>query len=716
MGAVLATVLAFPPHYLAENNTLDTETDPENINVAEQIKKGELAESEVDLKLVDQNNSDEDIESSTNEIDNLKAKTNQQMNQTSEEDPEKIESKSTVEKDNVEDNSSESTLETFKDAELQTFSLKAAVRESSTSKLGRIQNANAGLYRNVEDKNPFTTAGTEYTDRVFYIKKQAEANGQQYYLISTVASSTRGVLGWVKADDMWAQNHVGVDKQAKTFILKGTGWAYTDAWGAGKDVIYRDLTPYKDQTFKVNLTEKVGNYIWYRGELNGRSVWIQAGNVTKINENSTKESSTSKLGRIQNANAGIYKNIGDRTPYTTAGTKYTDKVFYIKKQAEINGQQYYLISTVASSTNGVIGWVKAEDMWAQNHVGVDKQAKTFILKGTGWAYTDAWGAGKDVIYRDLTPYKNQTFKVNLTEKVGNYIWYRGELNGRLVWIQAGNVTTIKENSTSKLGRIQKTETGIYKNIGDQNPFTTAGAQYTDKVFYIKKQADLNGQQYYLISTVASSTNGVIGWVKAGDMWAQNHVGVDKQTKTFILKGTGWAYTDAWGAGKDVIYRDLSPYKNQAFKVNLTEKVGNYIWYRGELNGKLVWIQASNINTSNIFYTNYNLTFKEALDKQMSRSPQTDKYRNNNGYIQSSLVDIKEGAVITGDPVNLRTSPGFGQNVWGQVNRGAVVDYLGQVKGDLHEGSTVWYMVSYNGQILYVHSCKLAHYFRHLISN
>ena len=506
-------------------------------------------------------------------------------------------------------------LDNGKKVWIQAYNVTTA-QYSATSKLGRILNQDVRIYKTLGEHSSSFTAGSQYTDKVFYIKKQADINGEQYYLISTVASDSRGVIGWVKAKDMWAQNHVAVDHKNKTFYLKGSGWAYTNPWGAGKDAIYRNLAPFQFETFRVNLTEKVGDAIWYRGFLeNGQKVWIQAYNVTTSKPNISSQS-TSKLGRILNSNATIYRLLGNHSTSFKAGSQYTDKVFYIKRQANYNGELYYLISTAASYQNSTIGWVKAKDMWAQNHVAVDHNNKTFFLRGTGWAYTDPWGAGKDAIYRDLTPFKGQLFQVNLTEKVGDAIWYRGHLeNGRKVWIQAYNVAPI--NPTSKLGRILNNNSKIYKTLGDDTSSIVAGTQYTDKVFYIKQQVDLNGERYYLISTTANYQNSAIGWVKAKDMWAQDHVAVDHKNKLFVLKGTGWAYTDPWGAGKDAIYRDLTPFKGQLFRVNLTEKVGEAIWYRGYLeNGEKVWIQAYNVTAYATTSTHYNISFKNFVDAVM----------------------------------------------------------------------------------------------------
>ena len=485
---------------------------------------------------------------------------------------------------------------------LSTFSAIEVV-ESATSKLGQISKQDAVIYKTIGDNSTSFKAGKDYTDKVFYIKKQANYGGQTYYLLSTVASDSKGVVGWIKAADIFAQDHVAIDHKTKTFYIKGSGWAYSQPWGAGKDTVYRNLQPFKNQKITVNLTEKVGNNIWYRGFLeNGQKVWIGAWNVTSVKPTDITYSSISKLGQISNKNAVIYKTIGDSSSSFKAGNNYTDKVFYIKKQANYGGQTYYLLSTVASDSKGVVGWIKASDIFAQNHVAVDHKTKTFYIKGSGWAYSQPWGAGKDTVYRNLQPYMYQKITVNLTEKVGNNIWYRGFLeNGQKVWIGAWNVTTSKPNitfsATSKLGQISKQDAVIYKTIGVSSSSFKAGKDFTDKVFYIKKQANYGGQIYYLLSTVASDSKGVVGWIKAADIFAQDHVAIDHKTKTFYIKGSGWAYSQPWGAGKDTVYRNLQPFKNQKITVNLTEKVGNNIWYRGFLeNGQKVWIGAWNVTT------------------------------------------------------------------------------------------------------------------------
>src|SRR5699024_222075 len=111
--------------------------------------------------------------------------------------------------------------------------------------------------------------------------------------------------------------------------------------------------------FNIDRTEKVGSFTWYRGDLNGKKVWVQGNNFMKVNIN---ESSTSKIGRIQNADTYIYEDILNGTSISKAGSSRTNKIYYIKKQAELNDQLYYMISNKRSSTNGLVGWVKAQDI------------------------------------------------------------------------------------------------------------------------------------------------------------------------------------------------------------------------------------------------------------------------------------------------------------------------------------------------------------------
>src|SRR5699024_9692573 len=263
-----------------------------------------------------------------------------------------------------------------------------------------------------------------------------------------------------------------------------------------------DLKQLKNKPLKVHLTEKVGGNTWYRGVLNGKTVFIHSSYLTKYDEQKT-----SRLGHIRNGNIMIYSN-----PAITKGKKAsvnaTHKVYYIKKQAKLGNQLYYLISTSPSAVKNTLGWVKSQDMSTHVHKGVDKKSKQFAVKGTGKAYTKAWGGEKDKVY-DLKNLKGQILKVHLTEKVGNNTWYRGVLNGKIVFIHSSYLMKYDKQETSRLGHIRNANVNIYSK-----PTSTkgkkAGSSKTHKVYYIKKQAKLGNQLYYLIGTSPTASKNTLG--------------------------------------------------------------------------------------------------------------------------------------------------------------------------------------------------------------
>ena len=540
-----------------------------------------------------------------------------------------------------------------KQLKITTFS-KALAKESKTSLLGHIRNKNVKIYETIGGKS--IVAGDKYTNAVYYIKRQAKLNNETFYLISTQPSDTNGVVGWVKSNDLSTHRHVGVDKQKKTFFIKGNGKATTKAWGGSKDTVYPNLTGFKNQPFQVHLTEKVGNNIWYRGKLQGKTVWLHSSYVE-----SATESKTSLLGHIRSGNVLIYNELEGSS--FKAGEQYTNAVYYIKRQAKLNNETFYLISLQPSDTKGVVGWVKSNDLSTHRHVGVDKQKKTFFIKGNGKATTKAWGGNKDTVYSDLTGYKNQPFQVHLTEKVGNNIWYRGILDGKTVWLHSNYVYEATKSKTSLLGHIRSAKVNIYETIGGKS--FTAGSKYTNAVYYIKEQAKSGKETYYLISTEPSNVKGVVGWVKSSDLSSHRHVGVDKKSKTFYIKGNGKATTKAWGGSKDTVYSNLSKYKHQPFQVHLTEKVGNNTWYRGVLDGKTVWL-----------HSNYVVSAKESKTSMLGhiRSQNVDIHKTINGdsfkagsQYTNAVYYIKKQAILGGETFYLiSTQPSDENGVVGWV--------------------------------------------------
>ena len=107
---------------------------------------------------------------------------------------------------------------------------------------------------------------------------------------------------------------------------------------------------------------------------------------------------------------------------------------------------------------------------------------------------------------------------------------------------------------------------------------------------------------------------------------------------------------------------------------------------------------------NYVYENYNITFNQALDIQMTKSPQTDKYKSTKAYIHKDYVQITRSGAIIGNGVRLRTSPKLvADNIAYTVNSGTRVTILEEVTGDVHNNSNKWYKINYQNSTLYVHS-------------
>ncbi|WP_051359440.1 peptidoglycan recognition protein family protein [Paucisalibacillus globulus] len=469
-----------------------------------------------------------------------------------------------------------------------------ASKKANTSKLGKIKYSNAYIYQNPTNLNNRTIAGATQLNKVFYIKAQSKLKGKTYYLISNLPSSKNATIGWVESKDITTLSHLAVDSVPKTFYLKGKGVAYDRPWGGSKNVVYtsNELAQDKYDRFDVHLTQKVGTNTWYRGSLNGKTVWIHGNHLT-IKE----ESSTSRLGKVNDTSVKIYSNDQLTTAFT-AGSEYMNNVYYIKKQMKLDGNTYYLISEQPSSVNGIIGWVNSKDITTLSHLAVDSVPKTYYLKGKGIAYNRPWGGSKNVVYtsNELAQDKYERFDVHLTQKVGTNTWYRGVLNGKTVWIHGNHLTIKEESSTSRLGKVNDTSVRIYSNDQLTTAFT-AGTEYMNNVYYIKKQMKLDGNKYYLISEQPSSVNGIIGWVNSKDITTLSHLAVDSVPKTFYLKGKGVAYNRPWGGGKNVVYtsNELAQYKYERFDVHLTQKVGTNTWYRGEFRGGTMWIHSSHLD-------------------------------------------------------------------------------------------------------------------------
>ncbi|MBY7144667.1 teichoic acids export ABC transporter ATP-binding subunit TagH [Virgibacillus sp. NKC19-3] len=152
-------------------------------------------------------------------------------------------------------------------------------------------------------------------------------------------------------------------------------------------------------------------------------------------ENKYTEKVESRLGRI-NSEEEVYifsrpNNANDKK----AAKRYKHYVYYIKRKAVYNNELFYLLSELPSAENGVIGWIEAANVKSFKNTVIDQDPKTFYLTGDGMAFNRPWGAKKNCIYKDLSPFRDWQFKVDRTETVGKATWYHGKLDDEQVWVR-----------------------------------------------------------------------------------------------------------------------------------------------------------------------------------------------------------------------------------------------------------------------------------------
>jgi len=167
-------------------------------------------------------------------------------------------------------------VETNQDLEIDEFYNKKYNNdyiESPISILGHIRAGVSYIYPSPKNSTKGELSN-KYKNAVYFIKKQATYNNELYYLLSNQPSSIKGIIGWMKAEDLSVHRHVVVDKDLKIFQIKGIGKAFNMPWGGQRNCVFDDLSEFENREFTVNKTELVGRNVWYRGKLNGNHVWI----------------------------------------------------------------------------------------------------------------------------------------------------------------------------------------------------------------------------------------------------------------------------------------------------------------------------------------------------------------------------------------------------------------------------------------------------------
>ncbi|UXU71181.1 glucosaminidase domain-containing protein [Mammaliicoccus sciuri] len=182
-----------------------------------------------------------------------------------------------------------------------TTKTNAVAKTLRVNYLGKVNKNISGVYTSVYDQK--TVPAINKAGKTFKIGKQSTYNNQTYYLLQ---DNNAIPLGWVNAKDIQLQkvatqpkvvNKPTVAQPKKTNAIKSSavnnqpialkenyqnylifdnsGYFYSEP-SVSKKTLLGSLQNYQYSYFKVISSQKVGNELWYKGLLNGKTVWINA--------------------------------------------------------------------------------------------------------------------------------------------------------------------------------------------------------------------------------------------------------------------------------------------------------------------------------------------------------------------------------------------------------------------------------------------------------
>jgi mannosyl-glycoprotein endo-beta-N-acetylglucosaminidase len=482
----------------------------------------------------------------------------------------------------------------------------AATQKASTvSLMAKIKSEKAAIYKNAGDQKALTTAGTAYTNEIFYVRQKLVVSGTTYYQITRGAKDTVAAIGWVKASDLKTASFSYPKNEATALTLNGTGTGYTRPGGLSRNMIVKSLAAQKGKTFTPLSTAKVGNDTWYFGQVDGISMWIQAASVEKID---TPAEAVSYVASAKSAKTPIYAAPGDKKALMKAGTAYTNEIFYVYAKKMVGDVAYYEIKR--KKEDAAIGWVKETSLKLQPFKYVTNSKKTFYVKGKSKGYSRPAGKARNVIYSTLAPYKDDVFKSTSKAKVGTATWYIGKIGGNSVWVKAAALTTtaptadrpveekpvtpekpetvvIVEEPTSLIASISNKKAQLITDLKAYDETTQVASAQLNKAAVVKKQATIKDTLYYYFEG--------IGWAEAADTKEQTLTDEKDVEAVRTLKGTGRGY-NVPGASKagEAVLSTLAALANTDFTVTASAKVSGKLWYYGTtVNDVAMWTAASN---------------------------------------------------------------------------------------------------------------------------
>ncbi|MCG3413531.1 glucosaminidase domain-containing protein [Staphylococcus massiliensis] len=335
---------------------------------------------------------------------------------------------------------------------------QTGLQVNNVNKLGIIKYTNDGLYTSVYDKERSKDARSDYT---YNLQKQAKLNGSNYYLVSEYRSGDK--LGWVKSNDVYTAETKKPVSSNQSYTIPSGSNVYTVPWGTSRQVIGAVKGSGK-QYFKAQKEQQVNNSTYVYGSTNDLTGWV---NKDKLTKSDLYVKNTNGLSKIHDQNDGFYTSVYDKQSSKPAPGNNT---YSVNKEAEYNGQKYYLISDYNSKTKK--GWIKKDQASFATAKPSVKNTNTYAVIPGKYLYSVPWGTSKQHTGK-VTGKTYQKFIAKKQQQINKAIYVYGSVNSINGWINKANLSSKSKLPSPKVASLSN----FKEDFSDQ---ASLGATHLDQ--------------------------------------------------------------------------------------------------------------------------------------------------------------------------------------------------------------------------------------------
>ena len=312
-------------------------------------------------------------------------------------------------------------------------------------------------------------------------------------------------------------------------------------------------TAKKGSTAIATHQKKVGNEVWYKINVNGKSGWVLNSLLSPV----AAKKAPAKAAATKSANLGTFKTKYSSNVRTGAGTK--NRIVTLAKagttvkataQTKVGNQVWYKISV-----NGKTGWISGSLLTKTTAAKAPAKApaKSSAVTGTfKTKYNSNVRSAAGTKNKILTLAKTgTTVKATAQTKVGSQVWYKVNVNGKTGWISGlalAKATAAKPATVSKVSNSSASSSSLVSTAlslqGTPYRFggsTTSGFDCSGFVQYVFKQSGKSMSRSTLTQFAETKT---VSTPQPGDLvFFQNtyrpgisHVGIYIGNNQFVHSG------------------------------------------------------------------------------------------------------------------------------------------------------------------------------------